>query len=129
VQPEESPLVASTAFHLPTSLTPATANTVESRDNLVHPMEASIAAIVNLARARSSLAKCDEVESAPREPGNGHLRRHHPSVDHGQKVHRLDPHFRPQPREKAKTPATLRKAIAEMEADIKKTKPATKRAK
>lgn len=34
-----------------------------------------------------------------------------------------------QARAKAKTPATLRKAIAEMEPDIKKTKPATKRAK
>jgi hypothetical protein len=40
VQPGESPLVVSTAFHLPTSLTPATANTVESRDNLVHLMDA-----------------------------------------------------------------------------------------
>jgi hypothetical protein len=48
--PGESPFVVSTAFHLPTSLTPVTANTVESRDNLVLLMDAIDADQRNSAR-------------------------------------------------------------------------------
>ena len=43
VQPGESPFVFSAAFDAPTSLTPSTANTVESPIILVHPMGAGSA--------------------------------------------------------------------------------------